>query len=116
MKLKSLLIKTLVVTIGLGSTMYFTSCKKQVEEFVEKYTFDVRVTNNTADHLTIFESSDDGKNYEDLGAVSAGATSLKRGFPINTDLTVEARKDDGSVYATKEFREGSHKELEWIID
>ena len=115
MKTNILSIGLFVILIG-GITM--TSCsEKKTEEVIEQlFAFDVSVTNNTSEDLEIFETYDDGKNWTDLGMVKANNTSLKRGFPLNNNVKVEARKTDGTVYATTNYRETKHKTLDWVIN
>ena len=96
------------------TSLFFTlpACDK-VEEF---FTYDLLITNETADDLEIFESKNGG-TFHQIGGVSANATSREKGFLIDVNYRLEARTDNGTVTSTIDFR-GDRKEdeIDWLIN
>lgn len=100
----------LFISVLTGVSLFpFSSCKDT------PLFFQIVVVNNTTDHLYIYEKEGNG-NYHKIGEVDSGGGSYKfKGFVIETDYILQARKDVGTVVASKEVNQKEDDDILWEI-
>ena len=100
----------LALVVGIGA-ISVSSCN----DIVDALTYEVVVTNNTAEELVIFESLN-SSIFANIGTVPVGETVKEKGFLIDANYTLEARNLAGDVVATTTFKQENDNERTWAVN
>ena len=103
-------------TILIGMMLAFgsvamTSC----EDIVDAISYDVVVTNNTAEDLQILESLNSGE-FVSIGDVPANGSVKEKGFIKDANYRLQAKNATGDVVASTSFKHSSGDQRTWTID
>ena len=102
---------SIVFSLLFFAVLTLTSC----QEVLDEITFTVTITNNSSEDLEMWLQVD-GSAFEKSTDLTAGQSTAGSFYVADVEYVYEARKDDGTVYATRTFKQSNTTDQTWDIN